>query len=309
MDADGHHAPATASEAKFARPQPTRRVSPWKFAKRVFNDFLDHDVLSMSAALSFYTLLSFAPLTLLAVWASSLIGPGVEDALLHEIASLAGNEARAATQAVIDSAQQRPTLGSAAGIAGFGILRVGATTVFAPLQTSLNRIWGVRAQPSNALWGWLRRRVLSMGVIAAISFVMVVSLLVSSALGLLFAQSGMLWDALNQFVATIVFSGLFALLFRYLPDARLGWQPAAWGGLITAILFGIGKAAIGLYLAHGNIGGAYGAAGSLAILLVWVYYSGAIFFFGAELVQAWLTERGQRIEPTAYAVSVVPERL
>jgi membrane protein len=266
------------------------------------SSFVSDDALTLCAALSFYTLLSFAPLLVLAVWASGSMAPGAQEAMLDQFGALAGNDARLAAQAVVDSASERPALGSLAGLLGIGTSLVGATTVFAQLQASLNTLWGIEAKPHNAVWGWLRRRVLSIGVIAAIGFVLIVSLLVSSVLGLLLTHTGPVWDVLNQAISVVVFAGLFALLFRYLPDARLPWRPAAWGGLVTAILFGIGKWVIGLYLARGEVGGAYGAAGSVVVLLVWVYYSSAIFFFGAELVQAWLVAHGGSIAPAAHAV-------
>jgi membrane protein len=273
-----------------------------RLARRVWSDFFADDVLTLAAALSFYTLLSFAPLMVLAVWAGASIGHGAQDAMLAQIAALAGDDARRAAQAVVDSANRHPSLGSLAGLLGVAVSLVGATTVFAQLQASLNRIWNIQARPRNAILGWLRSRVLSIGVIAAIVFVLIVSLLASSALGLLLTRSGPVWDLVNQGITIVVFALLFALLFRYLPDARLPWRHAAWAGLVNSILFGIGKWLIGFYLARGNVGGAYGAAGSLVVLLVWVYYSGAIFFLGAELVQAWLGERGEPIAPAPHAV-------
>jgi len=279
-----------------------RHVSPIRVARRVWADFFADDVLTLAAALSFYTLLSFAPLMVLAVWAGASIGHGTQAAMLAQIAALAGDDARTAAQVVIDNASRRPSLGSVAGIVGILVSAVGATSVFAQLQASLNRIWNIEARPRNAIFAWLRSRILSVGVIAAIVFVLIVSLLASAVLGLLLTRSGPVWDIVNQIITTGVFAVLFALLFRYLPDARLRWRHAAWAGLANAILFGLGKWVIGLYLAHGNVGGAYGAAGSLVVLLVWVYYSGAVFLLGAELVQAWLGERGEPIEPTAHAV-------
>lgn len=266
------------------------------FAGRLLDKLIADDVLTLSAALSFYTLLSFAPLMVLAVWGTSLIGPGAQEAMLGQISALAGGDARMAAQAVIDSANKHPSLGSMAGAIGIGISLVGATTVFAQLQSSLNRIWGITAQPSSAILSWLRQRVLSVGVIAAIVFVLVVSLLASSALGMLLTRNGAWWDVINQVITTIVFAVLFALLFRYLPDTRLPWRRAAWGGLVTSALFAIGKWVIGFYLARGDVGGAYGAAGSLVVLLVWVYYSSAIFFIGAASVQVWLQVHGETIE-------------
>ena len=286
---------------------PTDEISPdndwhpnrpllWRVLLRTFNGFFDHDVLSLSASLSFYTLLSFAPLLLLGVWLTSTVGYDVRQTLLDQIGKLAGSEARTTAAAVYASANQHPSIGTFAGIIGIVVSVVGATTVFAQLQISLNLIWGIRAHPGNAVWGWLHRRVLSVGVIAATVFVMVVSLLVSSLLGMLLPLKGSVWDVLNQVISTAVLAVLFALLFRYLPDARLPWRRVTWGGAVTALLFALGKWVIGIYLSSGNIGGAYGAAGSLVVLLVWVYYSGAIFFFGAEVVHAWALERGDNVQ-------------
>ena len=264
--------------------------------KQAFADFIADDVLTLSGALTFSTLLSFAPILLLALWAASALGLSAQDAILRQIGGLAGEDARLAAQAVIDSVNKRSGAGDAAGIAGVLVAIAGATTVFAQLQTSLNDIWRVQYTASGALWGWIRHRLLSVGLLAAVAFVMAASLLISAALGLLLGNSGWVWDIVNQVVTALVFSLLFAGLFRYLPDARLAWRLAFGGGFVTAILFAVGKAVIGLYLAHGSIGGAYGAAGSLVVLLVWVYYSSAIFFFGAELVKGWLTAHGHPLE-------------
>jgi membrane protein len=201
----------------------------------------------------------------------------------------------------MESAAKRPSLGSIAGITGILVSIFSATTVFAQLQSSLNSIWGIEVRPSNAIWAWLRRRVLSIGIIAAITFVLIVSLVISSLLALFLTQSGVVWDILNQIISTVIFTGLFTLLFRYLPDARLPWRFAIRGGVVTAVLFGIGKILVGLYLAEGRIGGAYGAAGSVVFVLVWVYYSSAIFFFGAEVVQSWVHQKGQSIPLTKIA--------
>lgn len=281
------------------------KVSPYRLLRSAFKNFISDDAMSLAAALSFYTLLSFAPLMILGLWLTASVGPGAQDAMLAQIGFIAGPDARLAAQAVIDSVNNRPSLGSIMGILGIVISLVGATTVFAQLQTSLNRIWGIEARPGNAIWSWLRRRLLSVGLIGAIVFVLIVSLFVSSALGVFMTSAGPLWDTLNQLISMLVFAVLFALLFRYLADARLPWRQSAWGGLLTALLFTLGKWVIGFYLARGDVGGAYGAAGSLVVLLVWVYYSSAIFFFGAEIVQAWFNIRGKTIEPAADAVPAV----
>jgi membrane protein len=294
---------AALPHSSYARHDAARlgpRVA-WKVLRRSAVRFLDDDVLTLAAALAFYTMLSFAPLIVLAIWAASLAGDGAQTALLDQIRAVVGEEARAAAEAVIRSGKVRPELGSIAGISGIVMLVVGATTVFAQLQSSLNVIFGVVAKPSNAVWGWLRRRILSLGVILAIGFVLIVSLVVSAVLGWLLPRGGVALDAANEAFSAIVFAILFGLLFRYLPDARIRRRAAFLGGLATAVLFALGKWAIGLYLARGDVGGAYGAAGSLAVLLVWVYYSAAIFFYGAELTAACLEALGIGIEPLAHA--------
>ena len=263
--------------------------------------FLDDDVLTLSASLAFYTLLSFAPLIVLAVLASSAAGVDAQDALLDQIGAVIGPQARDAASAVIASGKSHPSAGSIAGIAGVITALVGATTVFAQLQSSLNLIFGLVAKPTNAILDWLRRRIASAGVILAIAFVLIVSLLISAGLGLVLPRGGLVLDAINQIVSAGVFAGLFSVLFRYLPDARIPWRYAISGGIVTAVLFALGKWGIGIYLASGDVGGAYGAAGSLAVLLVWVYYAGAILFYGAELTKTWMTSNGVAIEPLAHA--------
>ncbi len=264
--------------------------------------FFADNVMSLAAALSFYTILSFAPLIILAVWLAGSLGPDAQDALLQQIQLLAGAEAHDLAQSVIDSATKRPSLGTIAGLMGILVSIFSATTVFAELQSSLNYIWGIEAKRSNAIWGWLRRRVLSIGIIGAFTFVLIVSLVISSLLGLFLRESGVAWDVLNQVITAIIFTGLFTLLFRYLPDARIPWKFAVRGGFVTAVLFAIGKVLVGVYLSKGEIGGAYGAAGSVVLLLVWVYFSSAIFFFGAEVVQSLAQQKDENIPLTEVAV-------
>lgn len=274
----------------------------YRLLRRAFDGFVNDKVMTLSAALSFYMLLSFAPLLILVMWLVSSLEYGSQATILTQLEAVAGAKARQAAEAVLNSAQMQPSVGSIAGLLSILVSLVGATTVFAQLQMSLNRIWGIESKPGKAVWQWLRRRVLSIGLIGALVFISIVSLVISSALGLVLSQGGAAWDLLNQLISIAIYAGLFALLFRYLADVQLEWHRAAWGGLVTSILFVIGKGIIGYYLARGDVGGAYGAAGSLVVLLVWVYYSSAIFFFGAELVQAWFDIRGESIKPAEYAV-------
>lgn len=286
--------------------QQSRKQRPlwWRVITGAISGFFTDHALALAASLAFYTLLSLAPLLVLVVWLSTMTGYDTRHMLLDQIARVAGPDARTTAATIYDSARERPSLGGFTGIASIFMALIGATTVFAQLQASLNSIWCIRARPGNALWAWLRQRVLSIGVIAAIGFVLIVSLLASAVMGLLLPHGGPVWEAFNQGVSAAVMAVLFAVLFRYLPDARLPWCRVLWGGVITAVLFAFGKWAISLYLSSGSIGGAYGAASSLALLLVWVYYSGAIFLFGAEVVHVWARERAEspQLQPHAEPV-------
>jgi membrane protein len=275
----------------------------WRLLRAALSGFVEDDALTLSAALTFSTLLSFAPLLILALSVTSALGWSAQDAILDQLGALAGESARSAAQSVLESAKQRPAAGGIAATFGLIVAIVGATTVFAQLQTSLNDIWRVKhsAPPGNALWSWLRRRLLSVGLLTAVGFVLIVSLLASAILGTLFPHEELVGELVNQALSFVVFSVLFAALFRYLPQVRLGWRRALAGGSVTAALFLVGKVLIGIYIAHGAVGTAYGAASSLVVLLVWVYYSSAIFLFGAELVKAWLLNRGISLDTLADA--------
>lgn len=280
--------------------------SIYQVGKQAAVAFLRHDALTLAASLAFYTAFSFAPLIVLSLWVASSIDGSAQDVLLAQLGSLVGPDAQTTARIVIESAEQQPQLGTIAGALGIVVLLVGATTVFAQLQASLNQIWQLQARPSNAIWSWLRRRLLSVGILAAIAFVLATSLIITTLLALLLNRTGMLWDIVNQAITLLVFSALFAALFRFLPDARIAWRDTLVGAMMTAGLFVVGKWLIGVYLGHSNVGGAYGPAGSIVVLLIWIYYSSAIFFFGAELVQAYIEHRGRRIEPAAGAIRVEP---
>jgi membrane protein len=291
------------------RKAPTARLAQlWQAVRASLAAFLADDVLTLAASLSFYTLLSFAPIVTLAIWLASFAGGHAQESLFAQIAAIAGQPARDAAEAVVASGKAHPNFGGLAGVLGILTLLVGATTVFAQLQSSLNVIFEVIAKPTNAIWAWLCRRILSAGVLLACGFVVMVSLLVNALLDWGFERTGLAWNAVNELVTVIIFAGLFAALFRYLPDARIGWRYALIGGAITAILFGIGKWLIGVYVLRGDVGGAYGAAGSFVVVLVWTYYSAAIFFFGAELTKASLDALGIPIEPTAHAERIPASR-
>lgn len=266
------------------------RVRPLQVVRDAAAGFVAHDDLTLAASIAYYTALSLAPLLVLALWLAASVTPDAQSELVAQVGNLAGEEARSAVAAIVANASRRPSLGSVAGIGGLLLLVVSASAVFSQLQTALGTVWkdlaDRRPQRAGALQSWLRRRLLSIGLLAAFVFLLIVSLTVSTLLAILLPRSGAIWEIANQAVAVVVFAVLFAGLFGYLPERRPPWRAIRAGAIATALLFAAGKYAIGEYLARSGLAGAYGSAGSLAVLLAWVYYSAAIFLFGAELVRA-----------------------
>jgi len=257
----------------------------------------------MAAAIAFYTALSFAPLVLLVVAIGGFLGDARRNELLHLFSSQLGPKAEDAARVVAQTAERsdaQPWWRWAAGTAG---LIVTASGVFGQLQASLNRVWGVEAVPGQGLWGWLRKRLLSMGMVMAILFVLLVSLVVSATvmryLGGLYEAAGWAGDA----CASVVVSTLcFAAVFKVLPDARTAWRDVWVGAAITAALFTAGKAALAVYLEKGRVGSGYGeAAGGLVALLVWVYYSSVILLAGAVATRRFAAAFGRGTRPGPHA--------
>lgn len=267
----------------------------WKkiksFIQQLLNNFNRHQVLTLSAALAFYTALSLAPLLLITLSVVGLLGGKSQTHLVEQIRSVLGEPASAAVTTVINNAQQRPHLGSLAGIIGVLILLFSASSVFSQLQFSLNTIWDCETQTSTSWWVLIRRRLLSIGMVISFGFLALVSLIVSAVLSYVLTNSGDIWEVVNLLVTLLVFTVSFALIFKFLPDANISWKDSFYGGITTALLFALGKSVIGIYLGHSAIGSAYGAAGSLIVLLAWVYYSAIIVFTGAEITNVAATQR------------------
>src|SRR5262245_6332298 len=257
--------------------------------------------MELAAALSYYTLLSLAPLVLMAVGVAGLVfeRTAVEEKLVSEMHDLVGAAGAEVTRAVLQRAQdaEQETLSLVLGLA---VLLVGATSVFVQLQSALNRIWRIEADETQhhetqslawaLLWGFLKERLLSIAMVLAIGFLLLVSLVVSAGITaladttrLVIGQGLLLAIAINLLSSLAVTTLLFALIFKILPEADVAWNDVWFGATTTAVLFTIGKSVIGLYLGRAGIGSAYGAAGSLVVMTVWVYYAALILFFGAEL--------------------------
>lgn len=282
--------------------QPDMQADHMKMLFNVLRDavrgFFRHAALTLAASIAYYTALSLAPLLILGLWLGASVSPLAQAELVSQINSLVGPAAGDAIELVIDNAARKPSLGSLAGIVSVFLMLFSASAVFSQLQKALNVIWGVQklqdGKPGLFLRLWLRRRLLAVGIIAAFVFVFTVALLMNTILALLLPQSESVWKVVNEGLGLVVFTLLFAALFRYLPDHRIAWRDIGLGALVTALLFGVGKYLISMYLARSTLAGAYGPAGSVALLLVWVFYSAAIFLFGAELIGAIATRRGQR---------------
>jgi membrane protein len=275
----------------------------WKLVKQVANSWVDDYALSMGAALAYYTTFSVAPLLLIAISVAGLVFG--EEAARGEIAeqlrSLMGDQGAGAVQELLVTVRQ-PSEGIAATLLGIALLFIGAATVFGELQDALNRIWRVPAHSKQPGWvGMLRARLLSFGMILAIGFMLMVSLVVSAALAIterwlqpIFGS----WLAIASIVNTVggfaLIATMFALIYKIMPRARVEWKDVWIGSLFTAMLFTVGKSLIGLYVGRSGVATAFGAAGSLVVLLVWVYYSAQIFLIGAEFTWCYANAFGSR---------------
>ncbi len=258
---------------------------------------------SMGAALAYYTLFSLAPLLLLVIAVAGVVfgADAARGEVFAQLSSLIGADGATAIQGLLKSASARGTSGPAS-IVGVATLLVGATSVFAELQTDLDRIWRAPevAKPAG-IGGLLRTRLSSFGLIVSIGFLLLVSLVVSAALALLstwwgswFGSWVIAWQIVNQVISLVFVSALFALMYRILPSVPVAWQDVWHGALATGLLFTMGKFAIGLYLGKVGVTSGLGAAGSVVVLLVWVFYSSQIFLLGAEFTWLYAHNHGSR---------------
>ncbi len=286
----------------------------FKLISGTLNGFLDDKGLKLSAALAYYTVFSLAPLLLLLI---SLVGLVLGQDAVHNnkifdgINGMVGDQAAKQIQDMIKSAKLSGKTTSAAVIGGITLL-VGATSIFAEIQDSINIIWKVKAKPKRGWLKLLQDRLLSSSLIVALGFLLIVSLVVNGvviALGdvltrFLPAITVIFVNILNVVISFIVITVLFGVIFKVLPDVKISWKDVRSGALFTAVLFMIGRFLIGLYISTTGTGSTYGAAGSLIVILVWVYYTAAILYFGAEFTQVYAEYKGVKIAPADYAVHV-----
>ncbi len=288
---------------------PAVALSVWTLIKRVAQSWLDDYAMSMGAALAYYTMFSLAPLLLIVVSVAGLFFG--EDAargqIVTELRSVMGDAGASGIQDLLASVRQ-PGQGLAATAIGIVLLLVGATTVFGELQDSLDRIWHVPER--NHINGWLlllRTRVLSFGMILAIGFLLIVSLVASTALEAMGERWNLMlggWYPLavasNAVIAFVSIAAMFALIYKVMPQVRVLWRDVWIGALFTALLFTLGKALISLYIGRSGITTVFGAAGSLVVVLLWVYYSAQIFLIGAEFTWVYANTFGSRAPPAPH---------
>jgi membrane protein len=274
----------------------------WRVARDTVSEWVKHNASSLGAALSFYTLFSIAPILVIAMAvAGSIFGPHVAEAhVLDQMRGLLGEAGAAAVKSLLSSAHQSGLKGFAAA-AGVVTLLIGATSVFGELQNTLDYIWKSPQTTGVAWWRILRSRILSIGLILGVGFLLMVSLLISAALAALGAWLGSFmvqWSVILPAVDLVLSLGLttvlFAIIYKYVPREDIAWGDVWMGGLVTACLFSIGKLLIGLYLGRSSLSSAYGAAGSIMVLLLWIYYSAQIFLLGAEFTHIYTYRMGSR---------------
>ena len=287
--------------------------SIWSAAKAAGKDFGEDEALVRAAALAYYTALSIAPLLVLLLWIVGFLGEDTQARLVEQLEGVMGGsggegQAGSAVRQIVDNAEQG---GGVAGPLSLLLLAISASSVFAQLQTSLNRIWDVRARPGGGVRTWIRKRLTSIGTVITLAFLLLVSLAASAVLSFMQGQAqgvlpggAGLWMVLSTLVSFAVFVLVFALMYRYLPDVRIEWRDTWLGATLTAALFVVGKYLVGLYLGSKGLDSTYGAAGSLVALLIWVYYCAVIVFYGAEVTQVVAKRSGRHVEPDEHAVWV-----
>jgi membrane protein len=269
----------------------------------------DDDALRLGASLAYYTLFAIGPVLLVAVAIAGMVfGPeAVRGEIVGQLDGLIGREGAQAVQALLEGASRRED-GVFATVVGSFALVIAATGAFLELQVALNTIWRVKPKPGKFMKALVVDRLRSFGLVMAVGFLLLVSLVITAALAALNAWVSrrapgfpITLNVVSLVVSLFVTTGLFALLFRFLPDVRLHWKDVATGSMVTAVLFMIGQQAIGFYLGQSATTSSYGAAGSVMILLLWVYYSCQILLFGAEFTRLWAARHGVRPRPEPFA--------
>lgn len=284
----------------------------WKVLKNAFKGIGEDKITKLSGSLAYYTVFSMGPLLLVIISLCSIIlgREAIEGQVYTQLESFVGRDTAAQLKQIIRNASLQGKSTLAAIIGGITLL-IGATTVFAEIQDSINMIWGLKPKPKRGLLKMLRNRVLSFSVIISLGFLLLVSLAISSIIDIFSKRLAeaypdvtvIIFYMINILLTFFITTIIFGVIFKLLPDASIKWKDVRAGAITTALLFMLGKFAISFYIGKSNIGSTYGTAGSLVILLLWVYYSSIILYFGAEFTKAYAVQYGEPIHPNSYAVT------
>lgn len=281
----------------------------WGLLKATATDWINDHAQRLGAALSFYTILAASPLFVIVFFIVNLWlnATSARQQIFDQIGALIGPQGAQALQTILVNPHQQ-SQGPVASVIALGTLVLTATGLFLELQEDLNLIWGVEEKPGQGVRGFIKNRLLSFAMIIGIGFLLLVSLLVSAALSALnkyfsgfLPGATVLWQMVNILVSFGVITLLFAMIYKVLPDVKIAWREVWVGAAITALLFTVGKFLLGMYLGRSTVASAYGAAGSAVIILLWIYYSAQILFFGAELTQVYACRFGKKLEPADHA--------
>ncbi len=284
--------------------------------KKSAEEFLEDNVMKLSAALSYYTIFSLPPLLIIIISLSGLFfgEEAVRGELFGQINGLVGNDAALQIQTAIKNVKLSSS-GTFATVLGLAALIFGASGVFAEIQNSINFIWGIKAKPNKGLIKFLLNRLTSFSMIASVGFLLMVGLIVNAVMDVLSSrlttvfpeQFVYLFLIMNYVLVFVIIALLFTIIFRALPDGKVVTKDCLIGASFTAFLFMIGKFGIGYYLGNSTIGSVYGGAGSIILILVWVYYSAIILYFGAEFTKVYAITHGKNIQPNSYSIKIVKE--
>lgn len=281
--------------------------------KTAASDWVDDGAMRLSSSLAYYAIFSLAPLLVIVISMAGLVfgEAAARGQLSQQISTLAGQGAGEAIQAAVQSGAAHQSTGLLATVISTALLLFGASTVFAELKDALNTIWGVVVKPGRPFFTLVHDRFFSLSIVLAIGFLLLVSLVISVLLAALghymsgrFQFPPVVWQAWDFIISFAVIGGLFATIFKLLPNVKLRWRDVWLGAVTTSLLFTLGKFVIGYYLATSSVASSFGAAGSVVIVLAWIYYSACILFFGAEITKSYARRFGSGIKPNSRAVLI-----
>jgi membrane protein len=288
--------------------------SLWKIFKKAASSFVEDNGMKLSASLSYYTIFSLCPILIIIMSLAGVVfgKDAVEGRIYHQINGLVGSDAALQVQEIISNIEKSQQ-GTGGAIIGVVLLVFGATGVFTEIQDSINYIWSVKAKPKKGWLKFLSNRAISFSLLIGTGFVLLVALVINALMDILSDRlmrafpdySLQFFYVVNQLIILVIISFFFTIIYKVLPDAIIAWKDAMVGAVFTTVLFLIGKFLIGYYLGNSNIGLTYGTAASIVIILLWVYYSSIILFFGAEFTRMYAIHAGKGIRPNETAVFII----